>query len=67
MKNQADIKKIILTASGGPFREMSVAEMQDVTIEQALLHPNWSMGPKVTIDSATTMNMLELCRGSLAV
>ena len=55
-ENQADIKKIILTASGGPFREMSVAEMQDVTIEQALLHPNWSMGPKVTIDSATMMN-----------
>ncbi|MGB1470869.1 MAG: 1-deoxy-D-xylulose-5-phosphate reductoisomerase [Candidatus Puniceispirillaceae bacterium] len=55
-ENQADIEKIILTASGGPFREMSVAEMQDVTIEQALSHPNWSMGPKVTIDSATMMN-----------
>ena len=55
-ENQADIEKIILTASGGPFREMSVAEMQNVTIEQALSHPNWSMGPKVTIDSATMMN-----------
>jgi len=55
-ENQADIKNIILTASGGPFRKMSVAEMQDVTIEQALSHPNWSMGPKVTIDSATMMN-----------
>ncbi len=55
-ENQADIEKIILTASGGPFREMSVAEMQNVTIGQALSHPNWSMGPKVTIDSATMMN-----------
>ena len=55
-ENQADIEKIILTASGGPFREMSVAEMVNVTIEQALSHPNWSMGPKVTIDSATMMN-----------
>ena len=55
-ENQVDIKNIILTASGGPFRKMSVAEMQDVTIEQALSHPNWSMGPKVTIDSATMMN-----------
>ena len=55
-ENQADIEKIILTASGGPFREMSVAEMLNVTIEQALSHPNWSMGPKVTIDSATMMN-----------
>ena len=51
-----DIEKIILTASGGPFREMSVAEMEHVTLAQALQHPNWSMGPKVTIDSATMMN-----------
>ena len=64
-ENQADIEKIILTASGGPFREMSVAEMQNVTIEQALSHPNWSMGPKVTIDSATMMNKgLELIEAS---
>ncbi|MDP6217946.1 MAG: 1-deoxy-D-xylulose-5-phosphate reductoisomerase [Alphaproteobacteria bacterium] len=55
-ENQVDIEKIILTASGGPFREMSAAEMRNVTIEQALSHPNWSMGPKVTIDSATMMN-----------
>ena len=51
-----DIEKIILTASGGPFREMSIAEMEHVTLAQALQHPNWSMGPKVTIDSATMMN-----------
>ena len=50
------IERIILTASGGPFREMTLAEMQQVTIEQALQHPNWSMGPKITIDSATMMN-----------
>lgn len=55
-ENQEDIEKIILTASGGPFREMSVAEMAQVTVAQALQHPNWSMGPKVTIDSATMMN-----------
>ncbi|MGB2486871.1 MAG: 1-deoxy-D-xylulose-5-phosphate reductoisomerase [Candidatus Puniceispirillaceae bacterium] len=55
-ENKDDIEKIILTASGGPFREMSVAEMEHVTLAQALQHPNWSMGPKVTIDSATMMN-----------
>ena len=55
-ENKDDIEKIILTASGGPFREMSVAEMEHVTLVQALQHPNWSMGPKVTIDSATMMN-----------
>ena len=50
------IRKIILTASGGPFREMSRAELQSVTPEMALRHPTWSMGQKVTIDSATLMN-----------
>ena len=55
-ENKDDIEKIILTASGGPFREMSIAEMEHVTLAQALQHPNWSMGPKVTIDSATMMN-----------
>ena len=55
-ENKEDIEKIILTASGGPFREMSIAEMEHVTLAQALQHPNWSMGPKVTIDSATMMN-----------
>ncbi len=51
-----DLKRIILTASGGPFREMSSKDMAAVTPAQALDHPNWDMGPKVTIDSATLMN-----------
>lgn len=50
------IEEIIITASGGPFRSFSVNQMQDVTVEQALQHPNWSMGSKITIDSATMMN-----------
>jgi 1-deoxy-D-xylulose-5-phosphate reductoisomerase len=50
------IEKVCLTASGGPFRSWSLAEMAHVRPEQALNHPNWSMGPKVTIDSATLMN-----------
>ena len=51
-----DLDSIILTASGGPFRELPVEELKHVTIEQALNHPNWSMGNKVTIDSATMAN-----------
>ncbi len=51
-----DVAKIILTASGGPFRGKSYKELQYVTKEQALNHPNWDMGPKITIDSATLMN-----------
>ncbi len=51
-----DVKRVILTASGGPFREMPLEEMKRITPDQALRHPNWSMGPKVTIDSATLMN-----------
>lgn len=50
------IEAIILTASGGPFRTRSLEQMQQVTPEQALNHPNWSMGAKITIDSATMMN-----------
>ena len=50
------LKKIILTASGGPFFGKSRAELENVTVEQALNHPNWSMGAKITIDSATMMN-----------
>ena len=50
------IEKIILTASGGAFRDMPVEELENVTPEQALKHPNWSMGRKVTVDSATMMN-----------
>lgn len=50
------IERILLTASGGPFRDMSASDMSRVTREQALAHPRWKMGPKVTIDSATLMN-----------
>jgi 1-deoxy-D-xylulose-5-phosphate reductoisomerase len=51
-----EVERIILTASGGPFRGWSKDAMATVTAEQALKHPNWSMGPKITIDSATLMN-----------
>jgi|TARA_R100000388_G_scaffold95028_1_gene85879 1-deoxy-D-xylulose-5-phosphate reductoisomerase len=51
-----DIEKIIITASGGPFREFSKKQMEEVTVEQALNHPNWNMGAKITIDSSTMMN-----------
>ncbi len=50
------VKKILLTASGGPFRTASLEELKRVTVKQALHHPNWVMGPKITIDSATMMN-----------
>ena len=50
------IAKILLTASGGPFRGRSREELENVTVEQALAHPNWSMGPKITIDSASMVN-----------
>jgi 1-deoxy-D-xylulose-5-phosphate reductoisomerase len=51
-----DVRRIVLTASGGPFRTWSREAISKVTVEQALKHPTWSMGPKVTIDSATLMN-----------
>lgn len=51
-----DVEKIIITASGGPFRELKRDELKDVTPEQALNHPNWEMGKKITIDSATMVN-----------
>jgi 1-deoxy-D-xylulose-5-phosphate reductoisomerase len=51
-----EVERIILTASGGPFRQASAEEIRDVTLEQALAHPTWDMGPKITIDSATMMN-----------
>src|SRR5579871_6678137 len=53
---RADVSRIILTASGGPFRTASLEAMRAATVQQALRHPNWSMGAKVTIDSATMMN-----------
>ncbi len=51
-----NIERLILTASGGSFRDRTRAELADVTVEEALNHPNWSMGAKITIDSATMMN-----------
>ena len=53
---RSQLKKIILTASGGPFFGKTKADLQNTTVEQALNHPNWSMGNKITIDSATLMN-----------
>ena len=51
-----DIHRLLLTASGGPFRSATLKELQAVTVSQALAHPTWRMGPKITIDSATLMN-----------
>lgn len=56
MNDKKELKKIILTASGGPFFGKTKADLENVTLEQALNHPNWSMGKKITIDSATMMN-----------
>lgn len=56
MNDKKELKKIILTASGGPFFGKTRSELENVTLEQALNHPNWSMGKKITIDSATMMN-----------
>lgn len=53
---QKSLRKIILTASGGPFRGKTKAQLENVTLEDALHHPNWSMGAKITIDSSTLMN-----------
>jgi len=55
-KSSLDIRRIILTASGGPFRETPGKDFDSVTPEQALKHPTWNMGPKITIDSATLFN-----------
>ena len=60
-----EVAKLILTASGGPFRETHISALQSVTPEQALNHPTWKMGPRITIDSATLMNkgfeVIEAC------
>lgn len=55
-ENKAELSKILLTASGGPFRGRTKDELLNVTVEDALKHPNWSMGRKITIDSATMVN-----------
>lgn len=55
-ENPKQIKKLVITASGGSFRDKTRAELEGVTVQDALNHPNWSMGSKITIDSATMMN-----------
>ncbi len=64
-RRAAGIRRIVLTASGGPFRTLPVAELDAVTPEQACAHPNWEMGPKISVDSATMMNkgleVIEAC------
>jgi len=55
-ERRKDLKSIILTASGGPFRDWSLEEMKSATLKQALKHPNWSMGTRITIDSASMFN-----------
>lgn len=55
-ENESTIEKLILTGSGGSFRNLSRDQLKNVTVEEALNHPNWSMGAKITIDSATMMN-----------
>jgi 1-deoxy-D-xylulose-5-phosphate reductoisomerase len=63
--DEASVERLVLTASGGPFRSATTAEMAGVTPEQAVRHPNWSMGAKISVDSATLMNkgleLIEAC------
>ena len=56
MQNVSDLRRIILTASGGPFRETPAKDFDAISVKQALKHPTWNMGPKITIDSATLFN-----------
>ena len=56
IKNISQVEKLIITASGGPFLKKSVADMKNATVEEALSHPRWNMGKKITVDSATLMN-----------
>ncbi len=51
-----EVRRVVLTASGGPFRELSLEQLKQVTVDDALAHPTWEMGPKITVDSATMMN-----------
>jgi 1-deoxy-D-xylulose-5-phosphate reductoisomerase len=63
-RDPATVDSLVLTASGGPFRNRSLAELESVSVEEALDHPTWSMGPKITVDSATLANKgLELIEG----
>ena len=54
--NRPDVRRLTLTASGGPFRTVSIEQMEAVTVHDALNHPTWTMGTKITIDSATLVN-----------
>ena len=56
IKNKSNVSKLILTASGGPFLNKSIHELENITPEEAIKHPNWSMGKKISVDSATMMN-----------
>ncbi len=56
IKNISEVKKLIITASGGPFRDKSIDDIKKATVEQTLAHPKWNMGKKITVDSATLMN-----------
>jgi 1-deoxy-D-xylulose-5-phosphate reductoisomerase len=56
LNEEQDVRRLILTASGGPFRNTAASEFESITVEQALKHPTWNMGPKITIDSATLFN-----------
>lgn len=56
VRTATEVRRVLLTASGGPFRGRSQAELASVTVNEALAHPTWSMGPKITIDSSTLMN-----------
>ncbi len=55
-EDNREVNRLLLTASGGPFRHATLKDLQAVTVEQALAHPTWRMGPKITVDSATLMN-----------
>ena len=56
VNTEREVARLLLTASGGPFRGRTAAELADITVEDALAHPTWSMGPKITVDSSTLMN-----------
>jgi 1-deoxy-D-xylulose-5-phosphate reductoisomerase len=55
-ETEREVERLVITASGGPFRKTALEDMRSVTVKQALAHPTWNMGPKITIDSATLMN-----------
>jgi 1-deoxy-D-xylulose 5-phosphate reductoisomerase len=62
---EGGLRRIVLTASGGAFRDWPVEKLKDVKVADALKHPNWSMGRKITVDSATLMNKVGLAKVAL--